>query len=591
MIIYFKEILYILGDDRRIFPVILILFVGMSLFDLLGLGLVGAYIGLIVSPGTMDEGILKNFTSWLNLSLDQNEMLIIVGFFLIAVFLFKTIGSLLINYMIIVICSNNLIRIQSFLMQAYLQMPYSEYLKRNSAEYIITIQSHTGAYSQLLLAGLRTVSDSISGIAILGLLAITNGPAFCLLVFLLGILIIGYDRIFRNKLRDLGRLKSEAFTRLVQGIQEGVMGLKEIRILGKEKYFQQTVSSAAKDIGRYSVHGQMLSMSPRFFIEFIMVLFIVSMVLFAVFYSQDLMPLMPEIGVFGVGALRLLPSANVISNFLVNLRTSRYAVSRLYNDLAMMKNLNIKKIKERTTANLEPFKTFIMDKVDYSYPNTDIKALNQISLELNAGQSIGLIGASGSGKTTVLDVLLGLLKPQEGAIRYNMKSLNECLSEWRSEVAYLPQDVFLIDNTLRQNVALGVEISEIDENRVYESLRRARLEELVEQLPQGVDTHIGERGLRLSGGQRQRVSLARAFYHGRNVLVLDEATSSLDDKTEREIVEEIRHLKGKKTLIVIAHRLSTVQHCDWVFRLDNGRIVQQGTYINVVSPQKRVVNI
>jgi ABC-type multidrug transport system fused ATPase/permease subunit len=201
-----------------------------------------------------------------------------------------------------------------------------------------------------------------------------------------------------------------------------------------------------------------------------------------------------------------------------------------------------------------------------------------LSLQVLAHESIGLVGPSGSGKTTLVDVLLGLLQPQQGEMRYNDRLLADALGEWRAQVAYLPQQVFLMDATLRSNVALGVAPQDIDEERLQDALRQARLAELVAQLPQGAETVVGERGIRLSGGQRQRIALARAFYHRRDVLVMDEATSALDNETEQEIVEEIRRLKGRTTLIVIAHRLTTVQHCDRILRLDRGRIVAQGTY-------------
>ena len=209
--------------------------------------------------------------------------------------------------------------------------------------------------------------------------------------------------------------------------------------------------------------------------------------------------------------------------------------------------------------------------------------MKDISLEIRAGESIALIGPSGSGKTTLVDLLLGLLEPQQGEVRYNGKSIDTSLDEWRSNVAYLPQQVFLIDNTIRCNVALGCNETEIDDLKVCESLKKAKLSEFVDQLPQGIYTKIGERGVRISGGQRQRIALARAFYHERNVLVLDEATSALDYEIEQEIVDEIKHLKGEKTMIVIAHRLSTVRHCDRIYKLNQGKIIECGTPNEIIN--------
>jgi ABC-type bacteriocin/lantibiotic exporter with double-glycine peptidase domain len=227
-----------------------------------------------------------------------------------------------------------------------------------------------------------------------------------------------------------------------------------------------------------------------------------------------------------------------------------------------------------TVNNTNLFNVLSMKGISYRYQDAKQNTLHQLSLDVHAGNSIGLIGASGSGKTTLVDILLGLLEPQQGEITFNGKPLTETLKDWRSNVAYIPQEIFLIDNTLRRNVALGIEDECIDEQRIINALRKARLSELIQKMPDGLDTILGERGIRLSGGQRQRVALARAFYHERDVLVMDEATSALDYETEHEIIEEIKRLKGDKTIIIIAHRLTTVKHCDRIYKLEGGRIVE-----------------
>ena len=228
------------------------------------------------------------------------------------------------------------------------------------------------------------------------------------------------------------------------------------------------------------------------------------------------------------------------------------------------------------------FQRLSMEQVSYTYPLVTSKALIDVSLEINSGEAIGLIGPSGSGKTTLVDMLLGMLEPQKGVIKYNDENIITTIKKWRSQVAYLPQQVFLIDDELRNNVALGVDEESIDERQILEALRQANLSELVQELPNGVNTQLGERGIRLSGGQRQRVALARAFYHNRNVLVMDEATSALDNDTEQEIVKEIQQLKGKKTMIVIAHRLTTLQHCDRIYELKKGKVVNVKSYRELI---------
>jgi ABC-type multidrug transport system fused ATPase/permease subunit len=309
---------------------------------------------------------------------------------------------------------------------------------------------------------------------------------------------------------------------------------------------------------------------------------VVTSVMLILLIGDDLQMLVPTLGMFGVAALRLVPSANMLSVSLVQHRYYRDSISRLYNDVRTLVR-GVRETRKYPRESADGFRIFALAHVQFSYPEARRPALRDLTLEIRAGDSIGLIGPSGSGKTTLVDLLLGLLVPEIGELLYNEKPLNAVLENWHAQVAYLPQQVFLTDDTMRRNVALGVDDTQIDGARVSEALRQARLEELVHQLPNGIDTIIGERGIRLSGGQRQRVALARAFYHERSVLIMDEATSALDDETEREIIDEIKRLKGRKTIIVIAHRLTTVRYCDRIYRLENGVIVDQGTYEQVVG--------
>ena len=226
---------------------------------------------------------------------------------------------------------------------------------------------------------------------------------------------------------------------------------------------------------------------------------------------------------------------------------------------------------------VEPFSVLELKNIEYTYPNTLTKALDKINFTIEKGESIGVIGKSGSGKSTLMDLILGLLEPQKGEIYFNKSQINNLADEWRIQVAYLPQEIFLIDSTIRNNITFSEDKKSINDNLVIESLKKARLSEFVEQLPKGLDTILGEKGVRLSGGQKQRIALARAFYHKRSILILDESTSALDNETEQEIVKEIHRLKGIKTIIVIAHRLSTVANCDRIYRLNEGSVVEVGT--------------
>ena len=571
-------------------------FLGVSILDLIGLGLIGPYIALVLDTGTMD-GMLGRFVEFFGLPKDPKHVLINFGIILIFIFLIKGFFGIGIHWVIIHFGQRQQMRIRSSLMQYFQSMPYSLYLRRNSSEYIYSIQVLTGQFSSAVITLLRIVSEGIVGIVIISMLAWTNIAALTLLLSFLIIMVLGYDSIFKKRSIFLGKKANESSTALVKGINEGIEGIKEIRVLGHEKFFLNKVKEGARQLAVYFVKHQLIQVGPRYLLEFLMVSFVVLLISGMMFFDQNLKTLLPTIGVFGVAALRLMPLANVFSGGLVQLRFSRDAVLKLYSDQEQLSHPSWESMtRDDASSSARPdekifdtFRSLELQNLNFRYTNTLGNTLQNISLEILAGESVGLIGSSGSGKTTLVDVFLGLLEPHEGSICYNGKPLQQNLSGWRSQVAYLPQEVFLIDSTLRENIILGTEEEDFDESLFKEALRQARIKEVVEQLPKGHDTFLGEHGIRLSGGQRQRVALARAFYHKRSVLVMDEATSALDHETEQEIVEEIKHLKGKITLIVIAHRMTTVGHCDRIYRLDKGNLIESGTPENMLK-LKKIIN-
>ena len=581
MIHYLRQIRYILGENWRKLPGLALLFLCSTLLDLVGIGLIGPYVALVIDPRTVD-GRLGDVLIAMGAPREQQVGLKLLGLVLVGVFLLKAVAAVGTHRAINRFSQQERARLQAILMRAYQQLPYTVFLQRNSSEYIHGITVLTSHFASVLQTGLRTVSDGILAIAIFLFLAWQNAMALALLAGLLLASISGYDRLFRSKLRRYGEQANVAATVMVRGVQEGIEGLKEVRILGKEDYFYRMVHQGARETARLGVLSQVISLAPRYMLEVTLVVFIASMVWLILLTGKDLQVLVPTLGMFALAAWRLMPAANTLSTSLIQLRYYRDSISRLDCDLQTVAHIRLE-ARESVKSDADVFRKLILERVQFTYPNARQPALKDISLEIRAGERIGLIGPSGSGKTTLVDLLLGLLEPQVGDLRYNDRPLKEALAQWRGQVAYLPQDVFLMDEQLRRNVALGVEDTEIDEERVNEALRQARLEEVVHQLSDGVYTLLGQRGVRLSGGQRQRVALARAFYHGRSILVMDESTSALDNDTEREIVDEIRQLKGQKTLIVIAHRLTTVQHCDRIYRLKNGAIVAQGTYESIVQ--------
>ena len=587
MRLFLKQVLHLLGQDKKKLPFIVMIFLIGSILDLLGIGLIAPYIALLADVDVF-SGPIGNIISFTGFPQEKEPLLIVIGYTLLVVFIVKAIFSIWINKIIVQFSERQHVRLISFLMSSYQSLSYVEYIRRNSAEYVYSIHQLSNQYANHVVSPLlRMVSDGLVVSVVIIFLALQSPEALALLVGLLSLVMFLYDALFRKKMGYYGEQCNLASEKIMQGVSEGIEGLKEIRILGKEKYFYQNVMKKSNLLALFAVKSSMVSMSLRYLLELTMIIFVVMLVLGTLLFGDDVDFLLPTISAFGVASLRLFPAVNTFMQSSMQMRYGRNSVSRLFNDVKEIK----KSEKKYSNAGRQPtqihedFQSLTLKQVHFFYPDSKYNALDGISLKIHAGESIGFIGPSGSGKTTLLDTLLGLFKPQKGCIEYNERNINKNLREWQSQVAYIPQQVFLIDGTIRQNVTLGVNDDEIDENKLHESLRQARLMDLVETLPQGVNTVLGERGVRFSGGQRQRVALARAFYHGRNVLIMDEATSALDNATEGEIVREIELLKGSKTMIVIAHRLTTLKHCDRIYKLQDGKIVTMGSYSEIIEAE------
>jgi ABC-type multidrug transport system fused ATPase/permease subunit len=289
--------------------------------------------------------------------------------------------------------------------------------------------------------------------------------------------------------------------------------------------------------------------------------------------NRALEAVLPTLGLFAAAAFRLMPSVNRVLGAVQSLRYGMPVIDTLCAEF----KLAVPEIAV-TQRSVTPFRaTLELNQITYAYPAVAEPALKDISLAIQRGESVGFIGASGAGKSTLVDILLGLLAPDTGEVRVDGNDIQKNLRNWQDQIGYVPQSIFLTDDTLRRNVAFGLPNEQINDAAVHRAIRAAQLEEFVDSLPDGLETFVGERGIRLSGGQRQRIGIARAIYHDPAVLVLDEATSSLDTETERGVMQAITALQGSKTILIIAHRLSTVEHCNRLYRLQDGRVVEEGT--------------
>lgn len=581
--------IYLLDDQIKKIPFLFFLFIALSLLDVIGLGLILPYVSLIINPEEFQSSQIAQYFGLNNLHISIENLTILMGFIIFFIFLVKVLGSILINYFILSFSAYQSVRLATKLMSSFQKMPYSVYTKRNSSEYVYSINSLANYYALVVQSMLRVAVEVILGLAIFIFLAISNIFVLFTLFLLIVSTIFFYDIFFKKKLEKYGRLRNYYGTRQVKAVTEGLGGFKEVRILGQEKYFYSEVKENIKQFSKYYIKSNMIFGATRYFVEITLVFFILAIVLIYTTTETSLFNLVPTLMLFGIAAVRLAPSANQIMNGISTIRSSINGMEILYNninDINKLSSLSNSQLNHTSSEQKINFKTLRLNSVSFSHNDSSKKTIENIDLEINSGDIIGIMGPSGSGKTTLVDVILGLLKVSSGSIKFNDINLEEELQSWQGQIAYLPQEVFTLDQTLKQNITLTLNDCDIDDKKLEQSIRMAKLEVLIDELPKGMNTIIGEKGIRISGGQRQRIALARAFYFERKVLIFDEATSALDSETEKEIMNEISQLKGIKTIILIAHRVSTLHICNKVYKLEKGKIINSGTYQEVVGSNK-----
>lgn len=577
---FLTKVIYLLGDQIKKIPFLFFLFILLSLFDVIGLGLIIPYIGLITNPEEFYSSQIAMYFNLESSSISIDRLIIYAGFGIFGIFLIKGIGSIIINYFILSFSAYQSVRIGTNLMSSFQKMPYSIFTQRNSSEYIYSINS-LASYFGIVCQGILRISVEITlGIAIFILLAVSNISILLILLSLVIATIFLYDFFFKKKLENYGRLRNYFGTKQVKAVSEGLGGFKEIKILGQENYFYSEVKKNLQGFSKYYIKSNLVIGSIRYFVETVLVLFIITTVFYFMFSVYSLKDLIPTLALFGLAAVRLAPSANQIMSGISQIRASINGLDLLYRDIHDLNKFNYKedfqKIEEKII-----FKNLKLENVFFSHTDASKQTIKNISLEINKGDIVGVMGPSGSGKTTLIDVILGFLNPSSGSIKYNETDLNSNLRLWQSQIAYLPQEIFIIDQSLQENITLSLNDASIDKIKLNESIKMAQLEDLINQLPNGINTIIGEKGIRLSGGQRQRIALARSFYFEREILIFDEATSALDTETEKEIMSQINSLKGIKTIILIAHRISTLNMCNKIYKLNDGNIIDAGTYEEV----------
>ncbi|MBI78818.1 MAG: ABC transporter ATP-binding protein [Pseudomonadota bacterium] len=571
----FKKFWKIIEKKYQIFLISLIfLMILGAMLETLGVTLIIPIIGTVLAEEVFLPKFFLNAFPFLELA-TQKEIIIYVISSFIVFYIFKSFYLVFLVYIQAKFIYSIQRNISTRLYKTYLNQPYSFHLHKNSATIISNVMNESMQFAMSFTAPLvYFLTDILLIIGISSLLILIEpfGAIIILIIFSLGsLLMYVYSKERSSK---WGEKRQEHEAKRIQAAQQGINGIKDIKLYGFEsvffKYFY-TSTDISLTSGRLQTTLQGM---PKIFFEFLTVIALSALILSLYFSDTASSDLIATIGVFAMSAFKLLPS---IARLVTNIQAFRFGQPVIH---IIEKELDLKAIpsKEVSVKKLNYKKNIVLDNINFLYTGSQNNTLKKINLTIKSDQTIGIIGSSGAGKSTLIDIILGLLKPTSGKILVDNELINDQnIRSWQKNIGYVSQSIYLLDDSFRKNIAFGLSEKEIDENKIQNSIKLAQLEELINSLPDGLDTFVGESGVRLSGGQRQRIGIARALYNNPSVLVLDEATSALDVRTELEVMKSIRSMYGQKTILIIAHRLSTVKFCDYIYNIDDGEIVGEGT--------------
>jgi ATP-binding cassette, subfamily B, bacterial PglK len=575
---YIKSIIFLLGAEAKKVAPLTIVFLLSSLSDLVSIGLIGGYLSIIIDP-TFYQSFISNYPSLdFFIRLEQSEAILLIGYILVAAFFIKFIFLLFSNFLILQFANKEQAKIQKLMMHGILNQEYENFILSKGGENLASIANYSSIYKDVLQAILQLFSNLIVIIAVFIMLGIVSIKTLLVLLGMLSILFLFYNFFLTTKIGSYGKQYTEGMANIMQGTSEVSQGIKELKTLGKEDFFLDSVNKSADLVAKSALKLNLFSILPKNLIEVMLIGFIVLIVSINLASNGDLGATLSILGIFAAAMIRVAPLVSQIQasvNSLIFGRDSVIRLSKVILDHGTNINMSSEIKSQNSTLHASAnngilFQSLELENISYVYPNAEQESLSKISIEINKGDFVGLIGPSGAGKTTLVDVILGFLKPSSGALKLNGLDAHIRIEDWRAYCAYLPQEIFLIDGTLEQNITLSRE--KVDPGELTSALRLSKLSSLVEDLPQGLNTNLGDRGIRLSGGQKQRVAIARSIFNKREVLILDESTSALDSATEKDVIKELMTLRNEKTIIAIAHRTSTLKECNKIYKVQDGRI-------------------
>ena len=563
--------------DRNTKIKLLILLVAIiigALLETLALSLISPFISILLDNSMLETNRYVNFAYNLLGFSSTGAFLALLTFLLAGVYIFRGVYLYALTKIQFRVIARRQVNLSDRLLRKILEYPYLYHSGKNLAELQRIIISDSSSMFAMITSLLLMLSDFfMTFFVMLFLLVVSPGITLGVIVMAL-CFVLFYFKLFRRKIAVTGEKNRLANIGMWKTVNQALGGIKEVKLLRREDYFHQTFKKFSDVFVKTETQFRALDALPKLMIESIC--FGGAFIIIGAFIlaGSDIAGLIPQLSVFVLAAFRLLPAISRQVNYLNQVIYYRASVDAVYKSL-----FEEEEIAVATAAAKIDLPTgvsgIVVSDVTFQYPNTPSPVLKDVSLVVPDKKSVAFIGPSGAGKTTLADIILGVLNPEKGGVFFEDRSIHSSFDEWSSNVGYIPQQIYLLDESIIENVAFGIDRADIDEDKVWHSLEQAQLADFVRSMTEGLETVVGDRGIRLSGGQRQRIGIARALYNNPTILVLDEATSSLDTETEKAVMEAIEKFQGDKTMIIIAHRLSTIENCDIIYRVEDRGVVRE----------------
>lgn len=558
----------------------IMIFIG-GLLETLGVSAMIPVVQALLAPdelmGYIDRiPVVKNLCDALSITtVKQVTMALLYG--MMAIYVIKNLYILLLTYMQNTFITKNRNRMISRVMAEFLNRPYEKYLGADIPTVFRITDSDIPQTFSLILAMLQLASEVVVSCLIFMVLLLNDPGMTLFIIAVFGLLTLFIVKVFKPRLNRIGARNQAIQSRIAKWRIQATYGLKDVKVLNREEFYVRNYYETGKVGAEVARNYAVLNNMPRLLIETV---FIVSVLGFLVVYINgggDITAMVTTISAFAIAAVRVLPSVNRINTYITEIAYTQPSLDFVYDNLQEGMKTDAMLAERRAYSQVEKLKLdhqIELDHISFHYPDSDKNIFEDAHMIVPKGKSVGIIGTSGAGKSTIVDILLGLLHAQIGTITCDGVDIFKNYESWLAQIGYIPQSIYLIDESIRDNIAFGIDADKIDEKRIWEVLEEAQLKEFVEELPEGLDTTIGDRGVRLSGGQRQRIGIARALYNDPEILVFDEATSALDNDTEAAVMEAVNSFHGRKTMIIIAHRLNTIEKCDMIYKVENMKLVE-----------------